>query len=554
MITLLYAQVKQELYEVFSNKRYMLSLGVQLGLIFAILPVFATFLSGGSLSILTPSFNEFIPLGVVDNSLDSGLLRASLAENEKIDLLILDSFNADLFDSGALAAVLLIPAGYDEGAGGVLELELLIDGENIKSDAVYDAVNPSIESVSAQLTRRRNEGSELGLSNLITVRKELMKPVFSEGTGEQRFSSFFISYLIPLMLFFPIFTVGSIILDSVVGERERKTVESLIVSPIQRYEIVVSRFLAASFFVGLQIILWMLVFTLYGFPIQNKLAIFFLVLLIDSAIISTAIILAYYSRTVKEANILLMLLYTNVFIALIVSLSLNYFNTPYISTPFTLISDLVAGERPGLLLWAGLLLGYTFLVLLVNIRLVERDDIVFGPRPGLLALTGDLAFWLYSQGRMGGIYLTAVFGVFALAYSTAVEIAVAVFIIFSFGFTNLLVPLFALIEEAVKPAGLYLLASKKSLSPREAVVLGMLSGAMFFLFESLFFAVATYYFFPEKLVTILQLRLSTTLVIHMVSSGIVGYGVTDRKKFPLFLLIATVIHTLFNIVTTGGVL
>ncbi|MFV2041488.1 MAG: hypothetical protein ACC644_05795, partial [Candidatus Hydrothermarchaeales archaeon] len=110
---MLYAQVKQELYEVFSNKRYMLSLGVQLGLIFAILPVFATFLSGGSLSILTPSFNEFIPLGVVDNSLDSGLLRASLAENEKIDLLILDSFNADLFDSGVVAAVLLIPAGYD---------------------------------------------------------------------------------------------------------------------------------------------------------------------------------------------------------------------------------------------------------------------------------------------------------------------------------------------------------------------------------------------------------------------------------------------------------
>ena len=532
----------------------MLSLVVQLGLIFAILPVFATFLAGGSLSILTPSFNEFIPLGVVDMSTDSEFLTSSLRENEKIDLIMLKSFDGSIFESGVVAAVLLIPPGYHEGADSVLDLELLIDGENIKAEAVYDALFPSIQSTSAKLTDKRNQITDYSDSDLITVRRELLKPVLSEDVGGQRFSSFFISYLIPLMLFFPIFTVGSIILDSVVGERERKTVESLIVSPIKRYEIVLSRFLSASFFVALQIIIWMLIFTIYGFPIQNMVAIFILVLLIDSAIISTAIILAYYSRTVKEANILLMLLYTSIFIGLIVSLSLNYFDTPYISTPFTLISDLVVGENPGTLFWSVLLLLYTGFVLTSNIRLVKRDDIVFGPRPSLLTLTGDLASWLYLPGRMGYIYLTAVFGVFALAYSTAVEIAVAIFIIFSFGFTNLLVPIFALIEEAVKPVGIYLLASKKSLSPREAVVLGMLSGAMFFLFESLFFALATYYFFPERLLSILQLRLSTTLFIHMISSGIVGYGAVNRKRFPLSLLIATALHTFFNLVTTGGVL
>jgi ABC-2 type transport system permease protein len=548
---MIYTLFKHELYTITSNKRYIASLVIQLLLLFAILPVFSTFLATGSVSIITPALNEFVPIGIVDESQNSFLLREALLQNKKIEVITLQKFDTSAFEKGRVAGVLLIPSDYDETLNRVLEVKLVTDASNIKVGVVYDAVFPSISTASRQLTNKRREEFGVTIEDPIVVKKELLKPLIIED-GQQKFSSFFLSYLIPLMLFFPIFTVGSIILDSVVGERERKTVESLLVTPLRRGDVLVSKFLSASFFVAFQIILWLIIFYINGFPIQNSFTVFIIVLIIDSAIISTAFLFAYYSRTVKEANILLMLLYTTLFIGLIVSLSINFFDTSLFSTPFTIISDLVVGENPGMIFWSSILLLYTGVVLAANIRLVERDDIIFGPRPSVFELFSDLSLWLFDFGRAGYVYLTFVFGIFAILYTTIIEVVVGIFIVFSFGFTILLVPIFALIEEMIKPAGLYLLAGKREVNKREAIAIGVLSGIMFFALESLIFAAATYYLFPERLISILELRISTTMVVHAITSGIVGYGIFKKKNFTFFLLIATLIHSVFNLVVTGG--
>jgi ABC-2 type transport system permease protein len=548
---MIYTLFKHELYTITSNKRYIASLGIQLLLLFAILPVFSTFLATGSVSIITPALNEFVPIGVVDESQNSFLLREALLQNKKIEVTILQKYDVNVLEKGSVAGVLLIPSDYDETLNKVLEVKLVTDASNMKVRVVYDAVFPSISAASGQLTLKRREEFGVTIEDPLVVKKELLKPLIIEE-GQKKFSSFFLSYLVPLMLFFPIFTVGSIILDSVVGERERKTIESLFVTPLRRGDVLVSKFLSASFFVAFQIILWLMIFYIYGFPIQNSSTVFIMVLIIDSAIISTALLFAYYSRTVKEANILLMLLYTTLFVGLIVSLSINFFDTSLFSTPFTIISDLVVGENPGMIFWSSMILLYTVVVLAANIRLVERDDIVFGPRPSVFELFSDLSLWLFESGRAGYVYLPLVFGIFAILYATMIEVVVGIFIVFSFGFTNLLVPIFALIEEVVKPVGLYLLAGKREVNKKEAVAIGMLSGIMFFALESLIFAAATYYLFPERLLSILELRISTTMVVHAITSGIVGYGIFKKDNFIFFLLIATLIHSVFNLVVTGG--
>jgi ABC-2 type transport system permease protein len=548
---MIYTLFKHEIYTITSNKRYIASLGIQLLLLFAILPVFSTFLATGSVSIITPALNEFVPIGVVDESQNSFLLREALLQNKKIEVTILQKYDVNVLEKGSVAGVLLIPSDYDETLNKVLEVKLVTDASNMKVRVVYDAVFPSISAASGQLTLKRREEFGVTIEDPLVVKKELLKPLIIEE-GQKKFSSFFLSYLVPLMLFFPIFTVGSIILDSVVGERERKTIESLFVTPLRRGDVLVSKFLSASFFVAFQIILWLMIFYIYGFPIQNSSTVFIMVLIIDSAIISTALLFAYYSRTVKEANILLMLLYTTLFVGLIVSLSINFFDTSLFSTPFTIISDLVVGENPGMIFWSSMILLYTVVVLAANIRLVERDDIVFGPRPSVFELFSDLSLWLFESGRAGYVYLPLVFGIFAILYATMIEVVVGIFIVFSFGFTNLLVPIFALIEEVVKPVGLYLLAGKREVNKKEAVAIGMLSGIMFFALESLIFAAATYYLFPERLLSILELRISTTMVVHAITSGIVGYGIFKKDNFIFFLLIATLIHSVFNLVVTGG--
>jgi RsiW-degrading membrane proteinase PrsW (M82 family) len=77
---------------------------------------------------------------------------------------------------------------------------------------------------------------------------------------------------------------------------------------------------------------------------------------------------------------------------------------------------------------------------------------------------------------------------------------------------------------------------------------------MFFALESSVLAFATYYLFPARLLSIIKLRISTTLLIHAISSGIVGYGIARKEHFATSLLLATIIHTVFNLVVTGGVL
>jgi ABC-2 type transport system permease protein len=531
----------------------MLSLFIQLLILFAILPVFGTFLSTGAVSILTPALNEFVPLGVVDQSKNSQILMTALEENNKIELIALQSLDTKALENGRLAGILLIPAEYDESFNRVLEIQLITHASNLKVGAVYDAVFPSIVDASAELTSRRKDSFGVSIVDPIKIEKKFSRPLFVEG-GEDRFSSFFLTYLVPLMLFFPIFTVGSVILDSVVGERERKTVESVIASPIKRHELVISKFLAASAFVFIQLLIWFFVLGLYGVPFQNTSVLVLLIMAVNFAIIATALLFAYYSSTVKEANILLMLLYTMLFIGIIVSLSINYFDISRVSTPFTNISDLLIGGGSTPLFWLAFLILYTLLVTATNIQLIERDDIVFGPRPGFYTLLADLSLWLFSSGKAGYIYLTFVFGIFAILYATFVEIALGIFVIFALGFSNLVVFLFALVEELIKPVGIYLLASKKQLKKSEGLILGLLSGIMFFALESAIFALATYYLFPTRLLAILRLRLTTTLVIHGITSGIVGYGIIERKNFIFYLLLATLIHALFNLVVTGVIL
>ena len=548
---MVYSLFKHEVYEVVSNKRYIVSLGIQLLILFTIFPLFSSFLSSGTVGIITPAFNEFVPVGVVDESSNSDLIISALEKNRKIELIELKNIDTELLTLGKIAGILVIPKEYDESLNRVLELNLYTYEPGIKSGLVFDAVFPSLEEASNELTRRRKDIYGVTIDNPIRIEKQMLRPLVIEE-GAAKFSSFFLSYLVPLLLFFPIFTVGSLILDIVVGEKERKTIESLVVSPAKRWEIVVSKFLVATVFVFFQTVLWLLVLRFYSVPVHNIFSVVLILALTDGAIISLALTVAYFSRTAKEASMLLMLVFTTVFITLMIFLSLNYFESSALSTPFSLVSDLISGENSNILLWAIILAASTLLLLAVNIKLFERDDIVFGPRPSIPILLSDLSLWLYSFGKPGYFYLTAVFGVFALIYSILIELLVAVLIIFTAGFTPVIVPIFAMIEEAVKPVGIYLLSSKTDITKYESTALGVLSGIMFFLLESLILIAAVYFILPERLISVLRLRISTTLVIHAVTSGIVGYGIAEKKNFLFFLLIATAIHTLFNLVVTGG--
>ena len=84
-----------------------------------------------------------------------------------------------------------------------------------------------------------------------------------------------------------------------------------------------------------------------------------------------------------------------------------------------------------------------------------------------------------------------------------------------FGFAAVLVPL---IEEALKPFGLWLMAGRR-LTPAEGFVGGLISGAGFALFENLFSTSAG----GETWALLASSRI-TTAMLHVLASGLVGWG------------------------------
>ena len=116
-----------------------------------------------------------------------------------------------------------------------------------------------------------------------------------------------------------------------------------------------------------------------------------------------------------------------------------------------------------------------------------------------------------------------------------------------------------MIEEVMKPCGVYLLLVRwpQALTTRiYTAFLAALGGLAFALVENLIYL---QFYFPEHTQTLVVFRYSACLMMHMVCSFILGFGINQRllasvrgevpflKGNKKFFLIAMIIHSLFNI-------
>ncbi|MEE8357839.1 MAG: ABC transporter permease [Candidatus Hydrothermarchaeales archaeon] len=557
--------IKHELSGIFSNKRFMAGFVLQLLLLMAIVPTFSSFLATGDIKTVTPTMKGFVPIGVVDNSPGNTVLLEALQNNEKLEIKYFDRYPSENLQRGEISSVLTIPRDYDERSDNQLTVSLVIDRANLKRESVFDAISKSVGDASSKLRRIRESKLQATVIEPIRLKKELLNPVMIENKGG-RFSSFFLGYLIPLVLFFPIFTSGNLIVDMIVGEKERKTFESLLTSPIDAKDIALGKFGAIFIFISIQTILWLALLRLQKIPIANLGSVVVVLLSVNAAVIITAVVLSIYSTTVKEANISMMLLYVVLFVGLIVSLSMEYFNpvSAFEVLPFINISRLVVGKSVNplttLLLVLSLLL-YTFIILIMSVKLIERDDVVFGPRPTFFALINDFTEGVLARMEhtsRGIAMLSFGFASLAVIFSITVEVALGMLIFFSFGFSfftlYLITILFALIEEFFKPLGLYSVMANRpgEIDAKSGFIYGALAGIGFFFFENFFLAMLVMLTIPSKVFQILTLRIGSIMFVHAVSSGIVGVGISKLGKekkhiYILYLLTATAIHAGYNL-------
>ncbi len=160
---------KQELKNIFSSKKYILGLAIQLILLFSIVPAFASYFENPSLKFPSPTIREFVPIAIVDYSNNDQILQEYLKKNKKLELYYLHAIP----DNNKFAAVLLIPKEYDELS--IKKLKLIIYLQNFKGEAALEEIENVISKVSDKLKEERAKKYGISLENPIKLERKFLK-------------------------------------------------------------------------------------------------------------------------------------------------------------------------------------------------------------------------------------------------------------------------------------------------------------------------------------------------------------------------------------------
>lgn len=179
-------------------------------------------------------------------------LRAALEQDEKVDGqtvragvdLIAVQDPTEAVQSGDVEAAIRAPAPLPTRAGeGSAALEVYAKLSSLRARAgAYGKVEEVVSSYNRTLTLDRLEGLGLGADTLTPV---TIKPV--DASPEQEQSSGQLAFLIPFLMLQFILSGGmATAIDATAGEKERGTLESLLVSPVRRAEVVTGKLLATT--------------------------------------------------------------------------------------------------------------------------------------------------------------------------------------------------------------------------------------------------------------------------------------------------------------------
>jgi len=367
------------------SKKFLLIFLMQLSVLFMLIILFNSFAvkmeSEEGIS-LTPSLVDFAALDVDDR----GGLFKKYVNPEIIDITSYNDNNSlSRIEKGEIGGWLKVSPDSIERIqkGEVVDIVLYLDYSDPRRSVIRDEVNTTIQSLSVVLTR-----AYLPSTNTENTKNTSVTEV---KTSESLPIQLIKKVMLSVLLFLPLFLFGNIIIDSVVGEKERKTGEILVAMPISTGEILFGKGLAVVAISALQVAMWIIVLIGAGFIIQNVILVYLWVVLTAVPIVGLTSIIAAYAKNYKEAGIGISFAYIVVVGILIVPALVYISRTSYSAnfSPMTTVMRLFTGETialPELLMSVIFVIVMSILTFWIATWLFKRDDILFGPRPGPITL------------------------------------------------------------------------------------------------------------------------------------------------------------------------
>lgn len=382
---------KWELKNILSSKKFLMIFVVQFGVLILMMSFFNTFIttldSDEGIS-LSPSLTGFASIDISDNS----SYFTDKLNNDVLNIGILNYNNSmKNLNDGKITAILSFPENSHEKIDNFqsIDVDLYVNSEDPKQAVVLKEVNSTLKAFSSSI-------SDQWINSIIPSENIVDPQIKEEKKGESLPLQIIKKMMMALLLFIPLFLFGNIVIDSIVGEKERKTGEILIAMPLNHSDIIIGKNMATILVIALQVGIWILIMLISGFSIKNPILVYIGVVLTSVPIIGVTSVVAAYSKNYKEAGIGLSFIYIIIVGFLIVPALAYISNGSSWSgiSPMTLVVRLFSGESiptVDFIIPICSVVIISIISYLISIELFKRDDIVFGPRPGLINLMLDFA-------------------------------------------------------------------------------------------------------------------------------------------------------------------
>ncbi|MCC7572001.1 MAG: ABC transporter permease [Candidatus Methanofastidiosum sp.] len=582
--------IKWELGRLFKNRKFKIAFVLQLIVILLIIPLFGSYvkaLEEGGFFNLSVGGKGYLPIGI---SSEKNSLTDIISENKRFDILWLgEKEGFELLNNGRISAFLVIGNDFENRIRSYRSstVEVYLNNQNPKSVSAYSELNsillgfrdgaiearirdlpitsPDIELVSQSTSDNTQVSGSQNIPNNVQEPSEDITNIpdrpanFQEQIERTRksFEDERGGYIVLLVLLLPLFLSGGMLIDLLISEKERRTGEMLLALPMKREKIFYSKFISILAIILFQLLFW--VITLYYFGrIANPLIILPLTI---TAILLLSItgLIGVYSKNYKDSALIVTVTFILLFFLLFGTSTLYVAGLKEAAaiSPLSLVIAIENGTYSLKEAAISILPSLSFSIALIYLSTVlyRKDEFYFGPRPSISDLIFEFAGKLRLKNRIYSPYLIAlIFGFIAIFISIVLEIFFGIIILYFTESIFVILFLWATIEEVSKSMGVFSAKKYFPLKWHEGMLAGMTSGFGFTLLENIIFTVFALNIFPDYALRVFVMRTFLSGGIHIVSTGVIGIGIAERKYMIPAFLAGILIHFVYNITVLKGAL
>ena len=269
-----YSIINKELTAVMREKTIVFAIVIQL-----LIAAFSSVILVGLMSYYDPdsiaaNTNLHFSVGLVGD--DGGPLQSYLA---KAGCNVTRFSSADeakaLMQAGKLNLVIVVPEAVD----GVVNMQMYLPRSDTQDTVITVVLKQPLKYYENYL-REKN-----GIHVQYTGVKGKQSTTFE----------FLYSFIVPMLMLFPAFIAGSMIIDSISEEVENKTLDTLLTSPVSLNSILFGKVAAAVFLAAMQCVLWIFLLSVNRLYVQNPLLVLALAIVVAAFVtLGSGIISMYF--------------------------------------------------------------------------------------------------------------------------------------------------------------------------------------------------------------------------------------------------------------------